>query len=358
MFVRGLRFVFLSSVLFIASAFGQKQPELAPVPPDTFELVNGATQVPGTAQERARVLDLLERARQNGDVHAAGSQAFTLKVSFQASGNVLFTGAGDMEETWLSPAAFRWTARLGDFSLTRIYADGRLYDDAAVDFIPMRVHMLRDAVFWPINFNQAHALVRTAKAEWKGKELTCILTSGEMAEATPTPGRRWIEREYCIDPSTGLLQVLSDAPGIYVIYDYSNALKFHGRTLPRHFSIVEAGNSVLEARLESITEPSADPNLLKPATEMNAHGPLLSGTQRFARFVRVAPGASLVQPVIVHAILNRDGRVMDAELVGNTDPDLGQSALDIVKRSQYPPENTRAGRQQREAFINVRFVSQ
>ena len=357
--IRRLRLSFLF-VLFTTAGFGQKAPELAPLPSDSFELVTGATHVPGTPQERGQALDLLEHARQNSDLHAAGSPAFNMRINFSANGNVLFTGSGEMEETWFAPYSFRWTARLGDFSLDRISTGGRIYDDKQASFIPIRLHMLRDAVFWPINFQQAHSLIRTASATWRGKELTCILTSGDMADPTPTPGRRWIEREFCIEAKTGLLHILSDAPGIYVIYDYANPLKFHGRVLARQFSIVEGGKTVLEAHIESLADAISSPGLLAPTDQMKAHppGPLLGGAMRFPRMVTVAPGAAVVQPVIVHAILNRNGKVEDAELVEGSGAALGQSALDIVRRSIYPEvERVWAGHQM-EAFINVQFVSQ
>ncbi|MGC2694405.1 MAG: hypothetical protein WA738_01295 [Candidatus Angelobacter sp.] len=357
--IRRLQLLLLAVVLTTAG-FCQNPPEVAPVPSDPLELVTGATQVPGTPQERADVLALLERARQNSDLHAAGSRPFTMRVNFSASGNVLHTGSGEMEETWFGPLSFRWTARLGDYSLDRISTDGRIFDDKVADFIPIRVQMLRSAIFWPINFQQAHTLIRTAAANWKGKELTCILTSGEMSDATPTPGRRWVEREFCIERKTGLLQVLSDAPGVYVVYDYTNALKFNGRVLPRQFSIVEGGNTVLDAHIESATDATSGPNLLTPNEQMKGHGPgpLLGGTMRFPRIVRVAPGAAIVQPVIVHAILDRNGRVGDAELVENSNTALGQSALDLVRRSVYPQRKEVWPGRQMEAFINVQFVSQ
>ncbi|HKV91852.1 MAG TPA: hypothetical protein VJW20_04815 [Candidatus Angelobacter sp.] len=353
----------LSSLLILflsAAAFCQNAPQLAPVPPDPFELVTGATQVPSTPEDRSAVLGLLERARQNGDLHAAGSAAYTMHVSFNASGNVLVTGAGEMEETWFSPAMARWTAHLGDFSLDRIFNDGRTFDDKVADFIPIRLQMLRGAIFWPINFKQAHTLIRTAAVKWKGKDLTCALVSGDMSDATATPGRRWEEREFCIENKTGLLQVLSDAPGIYILYDYTNALRFHGHVLPSQFKIVESGNTVLESHLESIADAISSPDLLAPSAQMkaNGQGPLLGGTMRFPRTVPVAPGAAAVQPVIVHAILDRHGKVGDAELVGNPDSALGQSALEFVKRGVYPQVERMWAGHQMEAFINVRFVSQ
>jgi hypothetical protein len=356
---RSLQSFFLV-VLLGAVGFCQNPPQIAPVPPDSFELVTGATQIPSTPEERSAVLALVERARQNADLHAAGSAAFSLQVSFNASGNVLATGAGEMEETWFSPTTARWTARLGDFSIERIFNGGRIFDDKLATFIPIRVQMLRSAIFWPINFQQAHTLIRTATANWRGKELTCILTSGEMADATPTPGRRWIEREFCIETKTGLLQILSDAPGVYVVYDYSNALKFHGRVLPRQFSIVEGGSTVLDVHLESLADAISSPDALTPSAQMKTHGPgpLLGGTIRFPRIVPVAPGAAVVQPVIVHVILDRNGKVGDAELVENSGVALGQSALDIVKRGTYPQVERAWAGHQMEAFINVQFVSQ
>lgn len=342
---------------FAVAGFCQKPLPVAPVPTDSLELVTGATQVPATPQERAPVLELLERARQNGDLHAPGSAAFTLKASFNASGNVHYTGSGEMEETWLSPFNFRWSARLGNFELTRIASGNRIFDDKPVNFIPIRLHMLRDAIFWPINFNQAHALIRTATAQWKGAEVTCILTSGGMSDATPTPGRRWVEREFCVDNKTGLLQVLSDAPGIYVLFDYSNPLQFHGRTLASKISIVEGGKTVLDAQIRGIADADQnDTNLLTPTREMRSNsGPILSGTMRFPQNVSVAAGASIIQPVIVHAILDKNGRVLDAELVESSDAQLSQTALALVKQSSYG--QAERGRPQREAFINVKFVS-
>src|SRR5262249_60861173 len=80
-------------------SFSQNPPLVAPVPPDSHELVTGATQVPSTPEERSAVLSLLERARQNADLHAAGSAAFNLRLNFSAGGNAQQTGAGEMEET-------------------------------------------------------------------------------------------------------------------------------------------------------------------------------------------------------------------------------------------------------------------
>ena len=347
--------------LFLTGSFtfAQSNLQMAPLPGDPMELVTGATHVVSDPQERGHVLALLEHARENADLHTPGSAPFILRVSFSASGNVLGTGSGEMEETWLSPQNAQWTAHLGNFQITRTLSGGLIFDDRQVTFIPIRVHMLRDALFWPINFGPpGHILIRTANASWRGKEVTCILTSGGMADPTPTPGRRWWEREFCVDAKTGLLQILSDAPGIYFVYDYAGGPQFHGRSVPKNVSVFSAGKSVLEAHLESMSDATnITAESLASSHAPRRFGPVLSGATRFPHIIHVAPGAATVQPVIVHAILDPKGEVMDAELIEMADAALSQSALDIVKHTVFHREEIRGGRMQTEAFINVQFVS-
>jgi hypothetical protein len=187
-----------------------------------------------------------------------------------------------------------------------------------------------------------------------------MLISGGGNDATATPGRRWEETEYCIDPKTGLLRTYSEAPGIYNVYDYSETLQFHGRTLARQISIVEDGVTVLQIHLDSLTDAAnSDPDQFVPTKKMLSHGPgdILTGPFRFPQSVAAPPGHNgVVQPVIVHAVLDKKGHVVEAEALQHTDPALSEAALAIVEHSNYPrPEN--GGRPvQREAFINVRFV--
>jgi hypothetical protein len=327
-----------------------------PAPPsDPLELATVPHDVPAQPQARAAVLSLIELARKNADIRAEGTPPFDLRMSFSATGEVLYTGSGETEDTWVSWKSSRWSARLGDFTMTRIWDNGVSYDDKPMSLIPLRLQMLRDAVFWPM---RAHpdAQLRIAKVDWKGKQVTCILSAGPGIQAQEIIGRRWVEREYCIDSKSGLLQILSDAPGIYVVYDYTGAIDFHGHTMPRQISIFEGGKNVLEAHVDQLTEASnIASGLLTPTADMVQDGPVLSGALRFPQSVSLPAGAATLQPVIVHALLAHDGKVLDAELLDDSGADLEKSALDIVKHSTYRAASRT--QLQREAFINVKFVS-
>ena len=63
-----------------------------------------------------------------------------------------------------------------------------------------------------------------------------------------------------------------------------------------------------------------------------------------------------IKPVIVHAILDQKGKVLDAEVVQSSDPGSRAAALGVVWHSSYLPAQRRDRPLQREAFINVKFT--
>lgn len=341
-------------------SFAQAAPKTAPLPYDPLELATGPTVVPDTPEKRTLLLDLLERARQNSAMHTPGAAPFTLKVSFNSTGGDSHNqGYGEVEETWLNGATWRWSARIGDYSQLRIFYAGAAYDDKPHGHMPLRLQMVRNAVFWPVVGNFAPSLIRMATAKWEGSDIACMLISGGANEATATPGRRWEESEYCVDPKTGLLRIHSEAPGIYAVYDYSAGAQFHGRTLPRQTTIVEGGTTVLQIHLDSIEDANHDPNQFVPTQKMLSHGPgaIMVGPFRFPESVRTPAGyTGTIQPVIVHAILDQKGKVLDAEVVQSSDATLASAAIGVVWRSSYLPAMRQGHPLQREAFINVKFT--
>jgi Gram-negative bacterial TonB protein C-terminal len=356
---RALR-VALFILLFVAPTFSQSAPKVAPLPNDPLELATGPTVVPDTPEKRAALLNLLERARQNSAMHTPGMAPFTLKASFNSTGGDSHSqGYGEVEETWLNGQTWRWSARLGDYSQLRIFYQSAAYDDKPRGHMPLRLQMVRNALFWPVVGNFAPSLIRMATAKWEGTDIACILTSRGGNDASATPGRRWEENEFCIDPKTGQLRIHSEAPGIYSVYDYNGGIAFHGRVLPRQTTIVEGGTSVLQIHLENIDDANNDPNQFIPTKKMISHGPgaIMVGPFRFPESVRTPAGyGGVIQPVIVHAILDQKGKVLDAEVVQTSDPALAAAALGVVWHSSYLPAERQDRPLQREAFINVKFT--
>ena len=140
--------------------------------------------------------------------------------------------------------------------------------------------------------------------------------------------RHWVEREYCVEPQNGNLVVWSEAPGHYVVYDYTSSIQFAGHVIAGDVTTYEAGHQVMKIHVDSIEEASGvKPESLAPTREILAKGPsFMLGLQSRFPFRVAAPSGTipnLIQPVIVHAALDRSGRVLEAEALQNSNPRIG-----------------------------------
>ena len=346
--------LFCLPTIFIQAIFAQTNPP----PPDPHEMVTREPRTLTKPADRSAALDLLDRARQDFNLHDI-STPYALKVSFETNGATEMEGEWTMDEISDGGAHWRWmtataTAQSQDSVVIRIGANGRVYGTNPSAPVPLRVQLVRSALHWPIMRNAGASAIRAADVERDGQAISCLLLSASIPP-NPAP-RSWVEREYCIDRATGLLQMWSEAPGIYAVYDYSGAAPFHGHTLPWQIVIFEDGRPAVQVRVESFEDaPNLDPNLFKLAPEMADAGEsfTLASPSRFPMRVDPsdAPTSPFFQPVIVHAILDaQDGSVLDAEALQNSDKDLSRAAIEMVRSTSFPPSGF-----QQEAFINVQF---
>ena len=333
---------------------------VAPVPSGPYELVTGPVKLLEETDQRASVLGLIERARQNSDLHAPGGHPYELKVTFDASGSVPYTGSGSIEELWYAPGKWAWKGQLGSYKQARINLQGRMFDEVSSP-MPLRMQMVRGTIFWPIIMMPGAAL-RIAAGTWKGAPVMCVLGSHMLGDDGHRPGRRWEETEFCISTKSGLLQTYSVAPGIYAVYDYNNAIKFHASTLPRNITIYEGNATVLQIRLDSVIDAAPfDAKLFTPTPQMvSSAAPRISGTYRFPMSGGPAPVNThgLIQPVIVHASVNSEGKAEEVEALQDNDSALSAAAVALVKNSLRLPRPEMGRPRQGEVFVNVRFTPQ
>ena len=324
-----------------------------PIPGDPHELVSGAVQIAASPAERAAALSLLERAVQNNKLHMPGTPPYKFTASFSAGGSSTNTGGGEVTETWLSGQSWRWTANIGNYSVVRIGSRGQTVEEKHVSMIPMPVQMLRNAIFWAApGRNFSNAQIRTAAVRWNNKPATCVLVSGVVGAAVQA--RLWEEEEFCIDNASGILQIHSIAPGTVTVYGYTGDLQFHGRSIPDRITIYVAGIAKVDAQFNITDAGFVDQSLLTPTPEMIANGPVIVSMSpvRFPLDVPLSSSSGAIQSVIIHAEIDGDGNVIEAELSAASNPALAQPALDFVKKERFPA----AGLTQRQAYINVRFV--
>lgn len=349
----------LLSLLIPLAGFGQN---LLP-PSDPMGPVTGETQQVTTAEQRATLRALELQATNHYQMHAPGTPAHVLQVSFTATASTSFAGgSGSLRETWISGQNWRWDATLGGYSLLRISSNGVAYDQQPLHAIPLRLKMLAAALFAPLQPNQI--VDRTAQATWRGTQVICILRSTLAGPRGQTvAGRTWGEAEACIDPVTGLLMMSSAAPGVYIGYDYSNALRFHDRMLPGSMTIWENGTPVVEAQLSGISDTDgSDRSPFTPTAEMKAQGPAvtLAAPIQFQDVLRTADvtAGSTVQPAIVHVTFDEEGVAQESEVLQSSG--MSQTALSFItgKKIWAAPNVPGAPPRQREAYILVEFQPQ
>ena len=173
-----------------------------------------------TIDDRSTATTLLDKARQNFNLHEVDSVPYTLKISFASTGKAMYEGNGTLEETWIDGTKWRWVAQMDNSSTLRIPHRGGEYETG--EPVRLRVQMVRDAVFSPIAVFPSRNMIRSAPSTYIGRDINCTPLSGSVPT---TPALRyWVENEYCIEPSSGSLQMWSEAPGIYGNYDYSGAI--------------------------------------------------------------------------------------------------------------------------------------
>jgi hypothetical protein len=315
---------------------------------DKHELVTGKTEILVTPEQRQSVVNLLAAVQHNFSV-TMSAHPYTMKVSFKGSGDTQYEGEGTMLSEEALPN-WKWSAQVAGVTPTRMMAGGKVYGSA--DAVPLRVQMVREALFRPVPGAPGQKAIRVADAEFGGKKLTCALLSGDA----PQKGlaRQWWDREYCVEPSTGLLMVASEAAGVYAEYDYSNGVDFHGHMLPGQITFYQGEKTVLEIRLESVTDGVENAqNEFGAAAVAALTQPtfLMASGQWTPMRVDENPHGELlrIEPVFVHATVSNDtGKVLEAEAVGNSD--LSARAVELVKQTGYEPTGF-----QRDLYVAVEF---
>ena len=300
------------------------------------ELVTGQVLTADTPETRSAALALLARARQNSNLEYAGGVPFQLDATLNAQADASVPGlevqggAGQFHEAWSPATGGIWSATMGAAAADRLHSYGRVWSSNGAAPVPMRVQTAHTELLAPMEATPVGDSIRTAQVAWKGAALECILVTRQNLPL-PATGRAWQEKEFCVEPQSGALVLSSEAPGAYTIFDYRNGPAFHGRMLPSRFTVWEGGAAVLSVQAIAITD-WADPAAPEPTPAMLAQGPSF-GLARPARlYLRPAPGAAALAPVLIHMTERNDGTAAEMEILQSADAARTQAALAAVQR--------------------------
>jgi len=288
------------------------------------------------AEQRAAVVTLLQKARELSNVRA---QPYDLKTTFVSNGGLPSDGSWTLEDIGAGRGLYRWTAQGPNYAAVNLYPNGTqgmLYSNQPGGVLPLRLVQVREAIFFNFAPFGPQVPFRTAAGYVNGAAQNCVLIGQGIRGQTSSGGRGWDDSEYCVDSSSGLLTTYSPAPGLYIHYDYSNAITFHNKTIPGSFTISEAGRVVITAKTESVSDPGDpksalfDPAGMTPLGVGRAMTPAIN-LRTMAPFdfnsLRTAKNLA-VQEVVLHGSLSPDGHLSETELLASSDASLNQKALD------------------------------
>jgi len=335
---RNITFFLASSGLALAQTPARRPLDFTaiprpPLPADAQELVTGAAQPVQDAQQRIAAIGLLDKAHELSNVRA---QPYDLKTSFIASGGLASDGSWTLED--ISPGRkYRWTANGPNYSAVNLYPESSangLYGNQPSGILPLRLIQVRSAIFFIYPTIGPYASVRTATGSLNGAQQNCVLVVIGAGNRTFAGARNWEESEYCVDAQTGLLSQYSPAPGLFVRYDYSSAIRFHNKSIPNAFTISENGQTVVEARTVSVTDPPPgtdpmfSPEGLTPLGSGRAMNPGMNlAIPAFVPGQRPPASNAAMQLVTLHGNLAGDGQLSEVEILASSDPSLNQAAL-------------------------------
>jgi hypothetical protein len=323
------------------------------VPTNPLEIPGNAEPVQGVEQ-RAAAVKLLSTAQFLSNVRRV---AYDLKTQFTSS-----QGSLQVEDSSPGHGIYRWTVQGPSYSAVNLLLDQVIYSNQPATGIPLRLAQVHSAIFAHYPAYGPRATLRMLNGNLNGTSVACVLVS-HLFNAMPASGpRRWEEYESCVDPQSGLLMSYSPVPGMYVVYDYANAQHLGNVIFPGKFTITEAGQTVVEAQVVSLTQPAnADTSIYTPAG-LNALGVgfPLTPPSRIQDSVRISPNATSGQFVVVRGMIAPDGGISDAEVLASSNPDFNQKALERAAQPRpMMPQDDQNGvtPQSNEAFFITLFVT-
>src|SRR5580693_9137364 len=139
--------IFACSLLFLPAISAQTNPPAK----DANEFVTRDSHLVTRQSDRADAVALLMAARERGDLRDV-TTPYSLKATFETSGATQLEGKGTYEEM-SEGSSRRWTAKLGDYEITRIANGQHAYSTSATEPVPLRIQTVRAAMLSPIPQN-------------------------------------------------------------------------------------------------------------------------------------------------------------------------------------------------------------
>lgn len=325
------------------------------------------TPAPPTSDPRA----ILHAAVPLYDFQDASLHPFHLKATYQLyAPEGKPTEQGTWEYWWASPKVHRETVTSSDASRTTwSTATGRQMRQESGGPLHYFERNIYSYVVDPLPrrdlIDSNRMKLGLKKVSIAGLQLDCLTMqqlwsmNGKLkVPASSTP------EEYCFDPAIMALRLKSSNR---FISEFNDLVNLNGRELARKVSVIYGKQSAFSVTIDEISDldphsevlnPPADAEIVSTADPENADSNVAAGmlmkrvppTYPFTAKARRIQGT-----VILAAVIGKDGKLRDLEVLSSPAPVLAEAALDAVKHWEYRPYLLNGAPVEVESLINVVF---
>jgi len=322
---------------------------LACLPP----LAGLQTTVQTAAPGLTTATEWFQRAGERLELRMQGSAPFHMKVIFHAFPGMEFLGpkekseivAGDgaYEETWLSPHKWRREVTLSSYHAVEEESEGVRRMQASSDYEPSRVLMLLDALLVPIPRNFFSEEFRHEGASgWKVDQVSNANLSLVRVSKTVGSERGDLTDAFYFLPQ-GML-VIRNFRGL--VTEWTSAVLFSGKVVPRHLSIkagerellaanisIEAAGPVALAKLDALVGPAEPGMTLRPFHDFEVRMPDLTFSHAWANVGNSGPGRAFS----LWEVLDRHGRYREVELILVVNKNDADTIMTFMREERHHP---------------------
>jgi TonB family protein len=301
---------------------------------------------------------------------------FHLKAAYQFYGANGKPGEQGTWEYWhISAKASRSSWARGDISETEWRtADGAVYRKQSGGSLRYFERYIADSILNPLPakamLDSEKYRLEAASVQAGSEALPCVLATPLMAGKGQAPVPSFpTGTRYCFDPfSHAMLAFASSTLGA----NYGKIVKTQNHYIPREIVEFAGGMKLFTVSIDAIDGVSTGDAALAPTPDAVLITPPVkqAGGADAGSGVAVGHLVKKVQPdypetakmeraqgtVVLAAVITKDGRINDLEVLASRSPLLAEAAMDAVKRWQYAPYLLNGEPVEVETTINVTFT--
>ena len=286
----------------------------------------------------------LETARDRSALEQVGSQAFHMEAQFESTSDTGVVSRGTFTEDWWNELWWRQVTVVNGLRREVVQVAGKPLRDEDDGFVlPLRVQALLLAVRRPFPERpQLAGQESSVRLEHSALHCVTLPTAAEAPDLKPAP------KTFCVD-EPGDLRMTAD-PVYRVLYD--DIVQIGSHQAARSVLMLAGTEKVASLHIQRCTLLAGGPEelqqmsmddqirfaLANPRTTMLLH-PALMQRQMISTDVRLMPQGGMAlrpnQRFAVVRLVEADGKLLDAEVMGASDDGTRVLAVRILRNASF-----------------------